>query len=63
MSERYSTWKEAHDAAVRKARLLGCDVAIRGVKEYGRLGYNINIASRNDSDYAKAEIVTPRDPL
>jgi hypothetical protein len=56
---RYLDWKEARQAAQSQANKYGLDVAIRGVREYGKLGYNVSFASRNDSDYARAEIVTP----
>ena len=62
MSARYLDWHEAHAAAVDDANRLRLDIAIRAVKEYGKFGYNVSIASRNDSDYARAEIVHPGDP-
>ncbi len=60
--KRFIDWKEAHAAAVEYANFVRMDVAIRKVKEFGRTGFNINIASHNDSDYAVAEIVRPGDP-
>ncbi len=60
--KRFIDWKEAYAAAVEYANFVRMDVAIRKVKEFGRTGFNINIASRNDSDYALAEIVHPGDP-
>ena len=60
---RFTDWKDAHTAAVIYAREINMDVAIRKVKEFGQTGYNVSIASRNDSDYALAEIVKPGDPL
>ena len=60
---RFTDWKEAHIAAVEYARECNHDVALRKTKEYGRTGYNVNLASRNDSDYTLAEIVRPSDPL
>ena len=62
MSWRFADYHEAYNAAVDKARSCGLDVAIRFVKEYGKAGYNVSFASRNDSDYARAEIVTPKHP-
>lgn len=59
MSEFYRDWKEAHAVAQEKANRLGLDVALRKTKEYGRSGYRVSLASRNDSDYALAEIVRP----
>lgn len=56
---RYGQWKDAHEAAQRWADESGLDVAIRRVREFGRDGFNVSFASRNDSDYAKAEIVRP----
>ena len=60
--KRFTDWKEAHTAAVAYANDMKMDVALRKVKEFGKVGFNINIASRNDSDYATAEIVKPGDP-
>jgi len=59
MATRFSDWKEAHTEAQKRANEVGTDVAIRKVKEYGKVGYNVSFASRNDSDYALAEIVVP----
>jgi hypothetical protein len=56
---RFLDWKEAHTEAQKRANEVGTDVAIRKVKEYGKIGYNISFASHNDSDYALAEIVKP----
>ena len=50
---------EAAKAARAQANASSLDVAIRAVKERGKLGFNVEYASRNDSDYARAEIVTP----
>ena len=63
MSERFNQWIDAHAHAVRLARKLNLNVAIRFVKEFGKYGYNVGLASINDSDYAKAQIVKPSDPL
>ena len=60
--KRFTDWKEAHAAAVEYANLVKMDVALRAVKQFGQSGFNISIASRNDSDYACAEIVHPSDP-
>ena len=59
---RFDTWKEAHEFAQNRANFTGLDVAIRRVKEFGKVGYNVSFASRNDSDYARAEIVKPSNP-
>jgi|ERR1019366_1318296 predicted Rossmann fold nucleotide-binding protein DprA/Smf involved in DNA uptake len=59
MSTRYIDWKEAHKSAQEQANESGSDVAIRKTLEYGKTGYNVSYASRNDSDYALAEIVQP----
>ena len=63
MSKRFSQWIEAHAYAVRLSRRLKMNVAIRFVKEYSKWGYNVKLASINDSDYAKAQIVKPSDPV
>ena len=62
MSKRFTDYHEAYNAAVDMARSCHHDVALRFVKEYGKAGYNLSFASRNDSDYARAEIVTPKHP-
>mgnify|MGYP001618542444 CR=1 FL=1 len=59
MSDFFRDWKEAHAHAQAKADRLGLDVAIRATREYGRKGFAVHLASRNDSDYAIAEIVKP----
>jgi hypothetical protein len=61
MSQTFTDWRSARAFAIQRARSLHLDMAIRAVKEYGRKAYNVTIACRNDSDYARAEIVTPRD--
>ena len=63
MSQRYMTWIEARTAALEKAHRLGLDVAIRRVKEFGKVGYNVACASLNDSDYTTAEIIHPKDQI
>lgn len=62
MSTRYANYEDAYDAAVTRARTANIDVAIRRTSEYGKWGYNVSYASRNDSDYVRAEIVTPNHP-
>jgi len=63
----YTSWHEAHAAAVVRARESGMDVAIRSswLGPYGRsMGprtYSVSLASRHDSDYDRAEIVRPGD--
>ena len=59
MADRFITYETAYSAARDRANSSGLDVAIRKTKEYGRLGLNVSYASRNDSDYARAEIVNP----
>jgi hypothetical protein len=63
VNERYTTWIDARTAALAKAHRLNLDVAIRRVKEYGRDGFNVTLACRMDSDYARAEIVKPTDQI
>jgi hypothetical protein len=62
MSRRYTDYQEAYNAAVELATSCNIDVAIRAVREYGKPGFNVAFASKNDSDYARAEIVTPKHP-
>lgn len=62
MSRRYEgprAYEEALAEARERASRSSLDVAIRRCKEFGRDGFNVGYASRNDSDYALAEIVTP----
>lgn len=59
---RYARYEDAYDAAQVQASTHNLDVAIRKTKEYGKTGYNVSFAARNDSDYYWAEIVTPNCP-
>lgn len=56
---RFTDYHEARKQAQEYANEMQMDVYIRRQKEYGKDGYNIGLASRNDSDYAVAEIVQP----
>ena len=58
----FEFYPHAAERARADANAFQLDVAIRKVKEYGRLRYVVTFASRNDSDYATAEIVRP-DPI
>ena len=60
---RFIDYHEAHAHAAKRATDTGLPVAIRACKEYGKPGFNVSFASRNDSDYARAEIVRPGDPI
>ena len=62
MSHRFTDYHEAYDAARALSDQTQHDVAIRGVKEYGRPGFNVILACTNDSDYARAEIITSGSP-
>ena len=55
----YDTWQEAHEEALYHATANNADVAIRKVKEYGKVRFVLSFACINDSDYARAEIVRP----
>lgn len=59
----FKTWKEAHTFAQERANETGLDNAIRKASRYDKLGFVVSLASRNDSDYALAEIVTPETVL
>lgn len=59
---RFTDYQDAANYARQRATASGLDVAIRRTREYGRDGYNVSYASRNDSDYARAEIVRPSEP-
>ncbi len=56
---RFNRYEDARAYAVWNSKDSGFDVAIRHVKEWGRDGFNVSYAAKNDSDYAKAEIVRP----
>lgn len=61
-TNRFTDYGDAAKEARARANASGLDVAIRATKEYGKRGFNVSYASRNDSDYARAEIVTPDRP-
>ncbi len=58
-SERFTDWKQAHTRAQELANQTGQNVALRKVSEFGKAGFNVSLASGNDSDYDRAEIVRP----
>ena len=62
MADRYTDYTAAYEYARAQADRLGLDMAIRRVREYGRDGFNVGIARRQDSDDARAEIVGPGMP-
>lgn len=59
---RFKEWRDARNYAQDRADKTGLNVAIRAQKEYGKNGYNVSFASKNDSDYECAEIVRPNEP-
>ena len=58
-ARRFLDYADASREAHKLANESGLDVAIRKAKEFGKTGYNVGYASKNDSDYATAEIVRP----
>lgn len=60
---RFSTWVDAREYALKRAKEYKLDLAIRRVKEFGRTGYNVTFACKMDSDYTRAEIVRPTDKI
>lgn len=62
MTQRFVNYHEAAFYARELATWTNLDVAIRGVKEFGKDGFNVSFAARTDSDYALAEIIKPREP-
>jgi hypothetical protein len=60
----YKKYEEAIDAARELATRCKCNVAVSNNKGdiYGQ-PWKVRFASRNDSDYARAEIVTPNTPM
>jgi len=63
LGSRFTDYHEASAVARLKAREMKMDVAVRAQTEFGKKGFNVSLASRNDSDYARAEIVHPGDPF
>jgi len=63
MSRNFKTWHEAHRYAATMARNIGIDYAIRKAAGLIDSGFYVAPASRNDSDYDRAEIVQPGDPI
>lgn len=59
MSQTYTDYHTAYAAAITLARLCKHDVALRRTGN----SYTISLASRNDSDHSRAEIVTPSHPF
>lgn len=53
----FTDYRDAYAEAIRRTRDGNLDVAIRKCREYGRTVFVVRYASRNDSDYATAEIV------
>ena len=58
----FNDWADAHRYAIDLANQVNLDVAILKVRWDSRTFYSVSFASRNDSDYANAEIVTPNTP-
>jgi hypothetical protein len=56
----FNNYDDALEFAQKSANTLQLDIAIRKVKSFGKVVYRTNFASKNDSDYATAEIVKPR---
>lgn len=54
----FKDYNAARLEAQNRADRTGLDVAIRKGSKYDP-GFNVSYASRNDSDYARAEIVRP----
>jgi hypothetical protein len=59
---RYDTYDDAARNARDVATRHNMDVAIRRTKEYGKTGFNVSYAAKQDSDYARAEIIKPGEP-
>lgn len=57
----FDDYKVARKAAEIAAHDTCLDIAIRKVREYGKVRFAVSFACRNDSDYARAEIVRPED--
>lgn len=60
MAVAFDDYRQAFACAERKALESGTDMAIRRVREYGRVRYVVSFACIADSDYARAEIVRPQ---
>ena len=59
MASQHTDWHAAHAAAQKLARETGLNIALRRVKEFGRVRYVVAFASNDGSDLARAEIITP----
>jgi hypothetical protein len=62
----FGEWKEAHNEAVRLARMLGREVGILKGKEFGRQVFEVIHLPKAENRYGfelKCEIVTPQDPF
>ena len=66
MSERFTTWKEAHTRAVLLARQLGRETGILRTKEFNRDGFNVYHLPKPENRCGfelRCEVVRPDDPL
>ena len=59
MASQHTDWPAANKAAQKLANETGLNVALRRVKEFGRVRYNVSFASNDGSDLARAEIIKP----
>jgi hypothetical protein len=62
---RHDTWEEAHEAALKLARLLNRETGILRQQEFGRDGYNVYSLPRPENRCGfelRCEIVRPTDP-
>jgi hypothetical protein len=59
---RFEDYHKARTEAQSLADRCKLPVAIRKAREFGRDGFNVSFASRNDSDFDRAEIVNPGEP-
>ena len=59
MASQHTNWRTANEAAQTLACKTGLNVALRRVKEFGRIRYIVSFASNDGSDLARAEIIKP----
>ena len=59
MASQHTNWRTANEVAQKLADETGLNVALRRVREFGRIRYIVSFASNDGSDLARAEIITP----
>ena len=66
MSERFESYKDAFNAAVKLARELNREVGLIAQTEYGRKGFNVFLLPRKENRYGhelRTQVVHPSESL